>query len=64
MGAPEMFAALGPVQNTELHLTPGRMSCTEMGLVRPLLGCSRASRKSTTYVTAPVADSCRHGAVG
>jgi hypothetical protein len=54
-------AALGPVHNTELQLTSayvlGRMSCTEMGLVRSLLGCSRTSRKSSTYAPATVAES-------
>jgi len=33
------------------------MSCTEIGLVRSLLGCSRTSRKSQTYATATVAES-------
>jgi len=58
---PAVRAALGSVHNTELQLTSayvlGRMSCTEMGLVQSLLGCSRTSRKSLTYATATVADS-------
>jgi len=49
---PAVGAASGPVHNTELQLTSayvlGRTSCTEMGLVRSLLGCSRTSRKSLT----------------
>jgi len=55
---PAVEAASGPVHNTELQLTSayvlGRMSCTEMGLIRSLLGCSRTSRKNLTYATATV----------
>jgi hypothetical protein len=58
---PAVCAALGPVHNKELQLTSdyglGRMSCTEMGLVRSSVGCSRTSRKSSIYTTVTVAKS-------
>lgn len=51
---PAVGAALGSVHNTELQLASayvlGRMSCTEMGLVQSLLGCSRHCRRQLRSV--------------